>query len=79
MSTQWQMLKGRVLIYYPCVMFIVNEIGKHDFSRDLFLLPSKNNLKDRKLFFDQINRNCFDPIFNRCAIELFHHEESKMP
>ena len=44
----------------------MNQLGKHNFSRDLFLLPSKNNAKDSKLFSDQINRNHFDPILNRC-------------
>ena len=37
---------------------IVNQLGKHNFSCGLIV----NNLKDRKTFFDQMNRNCFDPI-----------------
>ena len=39
-----------------------NEICKYDFSCGLVA----KNLKDRKLFPDQINRNHFDPILNRC-------------
>ena len=37
---------------------IVNQLGKHDFSYGLVV----NNLKDRKLFFEQMNGNRFDPI-----------------
>ena len=40
---------------------IVNELGKHDFSSGFVV----NNLKDRKLVFDQMNRNRFDPIFTK--------------
>ena len=40
---------------------IVNQLGKHDF----FCGSVVNNLKDRKLFFDQLNRNRFDPISAR--------------
>ena len=39
----------------------VNQLGKHDFSCGSIV----NNLKDRKLFFDQMNRNGFDPISAR--------------
>ena len=37
---------------------IVNQLGKHDFSYGSIV----NNLKDRKRFSDQMNRNRFDPI-----------------
>ena len=37
---------------------IVNQLGKHDFSYGSVV----NNLKERKLFSDQMNRNRFDPI-----------------
>ena len=40
---------------------IVNQLGKHDFSCGAVV----NNLKGRKLFSDQMNRNRFDPIFTR--------------
>ena len=43
----------------------MNRLGKHEFSRDSFLLPSKSNSKDRKLFSDQMNRNHFDQIIGR--------------
>ena len=42
---------------------IVNQLGKYYFSCGLVL----NNLKDRKLFSDQINRNRFDLISARRA------------
>ena len=40
---------------------IVNQLGKDDFSYGSLA----NNLKGRKLFFDQMNRNRFDPISAR--------------
>ena len=40
---------------------IVNHLSKRDFSCGLVV----NNLKDRKLFFNQMNRNRFDPISAR--------------
>ena len=40
---------------------IVNQLGKNDFSCGLVV----NNLKDRKFFFDQMNRNRFDSISAR--------------
>ena len=41
---------------------IMNQLGKHDFSRGSVV----NNLKDRKRFCDQMNKNRFDPIPTRC-------------
>ena len=43
----------------------MNQLSKHGFSRDSFLLPSKNNSNDRKFFFGQVNRNHFDQIIGR--------------
>ena len=40
---------------------IKNQSCKHDFSCGSVV----NNLKDRKPFFDQMNRNHFDPISSR--------------
>ena len=40
---------------------IVNQLGKNDFSCGLVV----NNLKGRKFFFDQMNRNRFDSISAR--------------
>ena len=37
---------------------IVNQLGKRDFSYGSVV----NNLKDRKRFFHQMDRNLFDPI-----------------
>ena len=37
---------------------IVNQLGKHD----LFCGSLVNNLKSRKLFSDQMNRNCFTQL-----------------
>ena len=39
----------------------MNQLGKDDFSCGSVV----NNLKDRKLLFDQMNRNRFDPISGR--------------
>ena len=40
---------------------IMSRLGKHDFS----LVSVVNNLKDGKLFSDQMNRNHFDPNFTK--------------
>ena len=45
-------------------IFIVNQLGKHDFSFDFFYYWV-NYLKDRKHFSDQKNSNRFDPILAR--------------
>ena len=46
---------------------IVNQIGKHDFSLESIV----NNLKDKNFFSDEINRNSFNPILNRCDWNCF--------
>ena len=48
-------------IFAITMWIIVNQIGKHDFSCGSLV----NNLKDKELFSDQINRNRFNPIFTR--------------
>ena len=45
---------------------IMNQIGKYDFSCGLVV----KNLKERKLFPDQINRNHFDPVLKRRESEM---------
>ena len=45
-------------------IFIMNQLGKHGFSCDFFHCGI--NMKDRKCFSDQMNRNHFDPILARC-------------
>ena len=40
---------------------IVNQLGQYDFSCGSVV----NNLTDRQLFSDQINRNCLDLILSR--------------
>ena len=39
----------------------MNQLGKQDFS----CVSVVNNLKNRKQFYDQMNRNPFDPILAR--------------
>ena len=48
MSIQWQMLWARVISSVTCGIFIVKQLGKHDFSYD-FLLPNK--CERQEMFF----------------------------
>ena len=54
---------------------MVNQLDMHGFSC-YFFFYRVNNLKDRKLFSDQMNKNRFDSVLATARLKLFYHGES---